>query len=247
MLQMARPNFDGIARPYRWLEYLSFGPMLQRCRLYRVRELADAKRALVLGDGDGRFLVRLLKENPRMQADVIDSSPVMLHLLRQRATKSGVLERVNLHCADARESLPPRTYDLVATHFFLDCFATEELLTLVDRIRGQLTPGARWVVSEFAIPSGTMSLPARLIVWVLYVAFGFVTGLKTRKLPDYAAALTRAGLLLADRRRWLGGLLTNDLWKAGCPPLKTSAQLLQLCESQGPGLLKAPEKKGITA
>ena len=77
-------NFDRIARPYRWLEYLSFGPMLERCRFYRIPQLAEARHALVLGDGDGRFLARLLARNPSLHTDVIDQSPAMLRLLESR-------------------------------------------------------------------------------------------------------------------------------------------------------------------
>ena len=64
-----QPDFNRIARPYRWLEYLSFGPLLERCRFHRLPQMVDAKRALVLGDGDGRFLARLLRKNPQIQAD----------------------------------------------------------------------------------------------------------------------------------------------------------------------------------
>jgi SAM-dependent methyltransferase len=211
----SRPDFDRIARPYRWLEYLSFGPMLQRCRLYRLPQLVDARRALVLGDGDGRFLAHLLKENRRGHADAVDLSPAMLGLLRQRAADIGAPDRITLHCADAREFLPSGAYDLVVTHFFLDCFTTDELRAIAERIRSRLTPGALWVVSEFAIPAGAMSLPSRFIVRTLYAAFGLLTGLKARHLPDYAAALSGAGLRLAGHRSWLGGLLVSELWKSG--------------------------------
>jgi SAM-dependent methyltransferase len=208
-----RPDFDRIARPYRWLEYLSFGPMLERCRFYRLPELTDARRALVLGDGDGRFLVRLLKSNPQLSADAVDLSPTMLRLLSNRVALAGVLDRVTLYCVDAREFILPGSYDLVVTHFFLDCLTMEDLHALAGRIRGHLTPGARWVVSEFAIPSGVASLPARFILSTLYAAFALLTGLETRRLPDYPAALRSAGLLLLGRHRWLGGLLVSEIWK----------------------------------
>jgi len=210
-----RPDFDRIARPYRWLEYLFFGFMLERCRFHRLPDLAEARRALVLGDGDGRFLARLLKTNPELRADAVDLSPAMLRLLRKRAAGAGALERVTLYCTDAREFIPIASYDLVVTHFFLDCFTIDELSALGGRIRSHLTPGARWVVSEFAIPSGAASLPATFIVWTLYVAFGLLTGLEVQQLPDYPAALRGAGLSLRGRRSWLGGLLVSELWESG--------------------------------
>lgn len=186
--------------------------MLERCRFYRLAQLVNARRGLVLGDGDGRFLARLLRKNPRIQVDAVDLSPAMLQLLSKRvdACAQG---RATLHCADAREFNPTAAYDLVVTHFFLDCFTTDELRALASRIRCHLTPDARWVLSEFATPSGPMSLPARFIVWSLYAAFGVMTGLQVRRLPDYSAALSGTGLLLSERRHWLGGLLVSELWK----------------------------------
>ena len=69
------------------------------------------------------------------------------------------------------------------------------------------------MLSEFATPSGPMSLLARFIVWALYAAFGLMTGLQVRWLPDYSAALSGGGFLLSERRHWLGGLVVSELWK----------------------------------
>ena len=44
-------NFDRLARPYRWLEYATFGRTLERCRFHFLPALTSARRALVLGDG----------------------------------------------------------------------------------------------------------------------------------------------------------------------------------------------------
>ena len=41
------PNFDRVARIYRWAEYLTLGPLLQRTRAYFLPQLADRRRALV--------------------------------------------------------------------------------------------------------------------------------------------------------------------------------------------------------
>lgn len=210
---MSPANFDSIARPYRWLEYLSFGPILERCRFYRLPQLKEARRALVLGDGDGRFLARLLAANPLIETEVVDLSPAMLRLLTQRVEHGGAIDRVNLHCIDAQQFEPEGSYDLVVTHFLLDCFTTEELHTLTGRIRQHLAPGARWVVSEFAIPEGWVSFPARFVVSGLYAAFDLLTELGLTRLPDYASAFHNTGLERLDRRSWLGGLLVSEIWE----------------------------------
>lgn len=212
-------SFDRIARPYRWLEYLSFGPMLERCRFYRIPQLAPeyfpGRRVLVIGDGDGRFLARLLAANPRLHADAVDQSPAMLRLLQARVTAIGAADRVRLHCGDALAFAPPRgqPYDALITHFFLDCLSTADVQRLAESIRSALDPRAVWIISEFAIPNGPAALPAKALVAALYAAFHFITGLRTRTLPDYAAALSRAGFILDHRQRFLGGLLVSDLWR----------------------------------
>lgn len=209
---MRAVNFDRLARPYRWLEYLSFGPLLERCRYYRLPQLANAKRALVLGDGDGRFLARLLKENRELKADVVDLSTAMLRLLAERVAAVRTCNRVSLHAMDARSFVPTSEYDLIITHFFLDCFSTEELVALVEKIRPHLAPGAIWVVSEFAIPKNLASWPSQIVVGGLYLVFGVFTGLPVRRLPDYASVLTSSGLSLQKKHSWLSGLLVSEIW-----------------------------------
>ena len=206
-------NFDRVARSYRWLEYFSFGPILERCRFYRLRQISACSRALVIGDGDGRFLARLMRENPLLTVEAIDSSREMLKLLKDRVEGLGAAGRLTLRCEDARNLTLSGQYDLVTTHFFLDCLSTEEIAALASRIRPHLSANVVWVVSDFAIPDGGAALPSQIVVSSLYAAFGILTGLKTRSLPRHGEALRSAGFVLADRKEWLGGLLFSELWK----------------------------------
>jgi SAM-dependent methyltransferase len=206
-------NFDRIARPYRWLEYLSFGPMLERCRFSRIPQLASCRRALILGDGDGRFLARLLAANPNLHADVVDQSPAMLRLLQARVAAVHALDRVRIHHTDALSFIPPASCDLITTHFFLDCFTTSQVESIARTLHPHLTPNGIWLISEFAIPSGLAALPAKSIVSSLYAAFRLITGLRVRALPDHPAALTQAGFTLLDRRSFLFGLLISERWQ----------------------------------
>lgn len=233
---MPRTQFDHLARPYRWLEYLTFGPMLARCRFHRLPELTHARRALVLGDGDGRFLARLLAVNPMLQADVVDQSPAMLQLLRARTEALGAANRVHIHETDALAFRPAESaaYDLVITHFFLDCFTTEQVSELARNIQPHLVPDALWIISEFSIPRGLAALPAWMIVRSLYFAFRILTGLRVRALPRHAAALTQAGLALRRRRTFLFGLLISETWAVTCPSRFEEAEATPSCLSPFP-------------
>jgi ubiquinone/menaquinone biosynthesis C-methylase UbiE len=208
-------NFDRVARPYRWLEYMSFGPCLERCRDAQLAHLTGARRALLLGDGDGRFLARLLAANPTLTADVVDSSQSMLTILEQRIRSSGAQarRRICLHHADALEWNLSGSYDLIVSHFFLDCFFPYQLEQLFDRVLPHTLPGARWVISEFAIPRNPLAAYlARGIIGLLYRAFGLLAGLPVRALPEYASPMLSRGLVLSHNRRYLGGLLCSQVW-----------------------------------
>ena len=41
------PNFDRVARPYRWAEYLALGPLLQQTRTAHLDRLTYCRQALL--------------------------------------------------------------------------------------------------------------------------------------------------------------------------------------------------------
>ena len=207
------PDFGRLAGIYRWMELASFGPWLQRCRCAFLDELRGCRNALVLGDGDGRFTERLLRANAEVRIDAVDASEAMLLALVRRAGADA--GRVRPHCADIRGWAPDGgPYDLVVSHFFLDCLTTEEVRALAGRVRGAVGPEAIWVVSDFAVPKGLFGrLVARPVVWGLYWAFGLLTGLRVRRLPEHGEALQRCGFRLEQRRDWIWGLLVSEVWR----------------------------------
>jgi SAM-dependent methyltransferase len=211
------PNFDSVARAYRWMEYFSFGPLLERCRFHFLTRCSRARHALVLGDGDGRFTARLLSSNPAVQVDAVDASPAMLALMRERARNccDNAGSRLQTIQADIRQFTPPGTdYDLVVSHFFLDCLTDDEVSSLVAQLCPHMTQDATWLVSEFAVPeAGWRRLPARMAIRGLYYAFYILTSLGVHKIPNYANAFNDNGFHLADKAGYLGGMLTTEVWE----------------------------------
>ncbi len=206
-------NFDRVARLYRPLEYLTLGRALERCRLHFLPDLSSRTHALVLGDGDGRFLAQLLRQNPLLYADAVDTSAAMLQILRTRYRPAqGRLRTHQLDALTFAATQPAIPYDLVVTHFFLDCLAQPQVDALTSRIAPNLAPDALWIVSDFRIPTGPLALPARLLVRSLYLAFRILTGLRVTALPDHEAALARAGLVRIAQDRSFAGILTTELW-----------------------------------
>jgi len=208
----AAPNFDKIARPYRLLEYLSMGRSLEKTRFAFLPKLCKASNALVLGDGDGRFTQKLLEANNEVRVTAVDTSSQMLSLLRARCVSAG--DRLETVQADAlafcRDDL--QSYDLIVTHFFLDCLSQSAVDELSTLLAAKTAPGATWVVSEFAIPNGMLRLPGKILVKGLYKVFRVITGLQVSQLPNHTRALNNAGFIQTKRKTRLGGILRSELW-----------------------------------
>lgn len=218
-----RPSFDRLAPVYHLLERLAFGPLLHRCRTAHLHRLAGCRFALVLGDGDGRFLADLLRANLAVRVDSLDISPGMLALARRRVRRvPGAAERVRFVTADVRTApLAGTHYDLVVTNFVLDCFGPSELERVIDRVAAVCSPTARWVDGDFRVPAGGWPRwAARVALAVMYLFFRIVTRLPAGRLIDPAARMEDRGFrLIAEVSRLRGGL-TSRLWvRSGPGPL----------------------------
>ena len=212
---MTPMRFDPLAPHYRWMEAVSFGRRLHTCRTVMLDRMRESRRALVLGDGDGRFLAELLRVNPTATIDAIDGSRAMTAEAERRAKQiPGGAERVKFQTADARTvPLSPAAYDLIVTHFFLDCFPAGQLAPLVRRIAHACVPGGQWVVGDFRVPVGGVGKTlGRLALFGMYAFFRCVTGLPAGRLVDPVPLLRGCGFQLADERQWLRGFLACKAW-----------------------------------
>jgi ubiquinone/menaquinone biosynthesis C-methylase UbiE len=197
-------NCDRIADIYRGLEYAAFGKALERRRFRFLAQASGARRALILGDGDGRFLARFAAAS-EASTDCVDLSSRMLELARRRAGSS----RIRYRRADARAlPLEPESYDLIATHFLLDCFDQADLERLIDRVAQAAQPGAMWIVSEFRSPAWAAPLLS-----ALYFFFRVTTGLTTRRLTDHRPYFIKYGFRLKREETSWFGLLASELWE----------------------------------
>ena len=198
-------NCDRIARAYRWMEYLVYQRELERRRFRFLPEVAHAQRALILGDGDGRFLARF-RAASRASVDCVDSSARMLELARAR---SGDARIRYLHADALTVPLPPSSYDLIATHFFLDCFGPQELERLVDRVSAAAQPGALWLISEFRQPQW-----ARPLLALMYLFFRVTADLSNRRLVDHRPLLAARGFRLLREETSRAGFIASELWRS---------------------------------
>jgi ubiquinone/menaquinone biosynthesis C-methylase UbiE len=207
-------NADGIASSYRWLEYAAFGLALENARCDFLSHAAAARRVLILGEGDGRFLAQFLRRNRQANVAVIESSGRMIQLARSRVPASEE-SRVEFHQMDAVAlPLPDGPFDLVVCHFFLDILNCRDAETVICRVSAMLSPEAEWLLSEFEEPRGVVRrLHARLWLRSMYAFFSMTTGLDVSKLPPYRRMLEQSGLTEIEYRERRFGLIRSQVWR----------------------------------
>lgn len=219
----SRTGFGRLARCYQALELLAFGRDLERARFEFLGRLAQSRDVLLLGEGDGRCARRLALLAPRARILCVDSSPGMIaRASRRTAGPQGA--RVTFLCADALSFDPgSRTFDAVATLFFLDCFDEPGVASIAERVGPALRPGALWLFADFALPPrGLPRLRARAWLAFLYLFFRWGAGLRVSTLPRSEEILGRAGWRLAACREFQGGMVRSAVFHL--PTRATGAQ-----------------------
>ncbi|HVF72568.1 MAG TPA: class I SAM-dependent methyltransferase [Chthoniobacterales bacterium] len=209
-------SFDAVAPWYRTLETLAFGNALQRARISCLDEIGFPRRALIVGEGNGRFLAALLQRLALVRIDCVDSSERMLNLARRHVLEAcpNEISRVEFFCGDALSWTPNDRYDLIVTHFFLDCFRTQEVGLIVAKLAQAAATDAIWLVADFRVPDrGFARVHARAWLGAMYWFFRTVAGIKAHELIDPSPFLRVEGFTLARQDLFRLGMLKSELWR----------------------------------
>jgi ubiquinone/menaquinone biosynthesis C-methylase UbiE len=207
-------SFDRLAPHYRWLEFVLAGQKLQRCRLAWLDEIRDCRDMLIVGVGPGKFLQACPRELPQARIVCVDASQAMLERARTTWRKAGGKPRRAsfIHAALPEWQPPPAAFDLIVTHFFLDCFPEPTLSQVIAKLALAAQPAARWLISDFQIPSSRLAgLRAKAVLAMAYTFFKLATRLPAGGLSSPEALLDRHGFQLLHRRTFDYGLLYSEV------------------------------------
>lgn len=207
-------GFDAIAPHYRWMEFLFAGEKLQRCRTAFLPRLRSANRILIVGEGNGRFLVECRRTAPEASITCVDGSARMLAIAGQRLRRNGLdSPAVTFIHADLLEWEPTGVYDAIVTHFFLDCFPAVSLEGIVQELAAASSENTLWLLADFQEPDGIWrGVRARLILWMLYRLFRAATRLPATRLAEPDRYLLENGFQLHSREVSDWDLLRSECW-----------------------------------
>jgi len=209
-------NFDRIAPFYQLIESATAGSLPHRCRLTHFGFLKGCSNALLLGEGNGRFLIELTKQFPEMQLTVVDSSQRMLDLARKRLQKHNISEQnVTWVNKDVREwEGEGQQFDAIVANFFFDCFRPLDLQRVIHGVARLAGPQAVWLIADFQHPRPLLRrIRAEVLLAAMYVFFRKATKLNARTLTDPDEYLEDSGFELRERRTYDWGLLRADVWQ----------------------------------
>ena len=209
-------SFDAIAPWYGTLETIAFGNALQRARLACLDAIGSPCRALIVGEGNGRFLAALLQRHPLIRIDCVDSSEQMLELARQSVLRTAPdqISRVAFLQHDVTSWAPRDRYDLIVTHFLLDCFSTQQVGRIVAQLARATALNASWLLADFRIPeTGFPRNHALAWLAVMYRFFRAVARIEARDLVDPSPFLRAEGFVLERQLLFRLGMLKSEVWR----------------------------------
>jgi ubiquinone/menaquinone biosynthesis C-methylase UbiE len=209
-------SFDAIAPWYRILERIAFGGDLQRCRVACLGDIAAPQRVLIVGEGNGRFLCELLRLHSGVEVDCLDASQRMLRLARKRVERElpGRAESVRfLHQDITSWAAPERHYDLLVTHFVLDCFPEAALTSIIRKLARAAADDANWLLADFCVrPNGVARFGARAWLAAMYLFFRVTARIPASELIDSTPLLRAEGFGLARQQLFRKGMLKSQRW-----------------------------------
>lgn len=213
-------SFDNLAPYYRSMERWTAGGRLQKARTAFLEVIPVPRRILTVGEGHGPFLLECCRRFPEASIVCVDASAAMMVQAKDALKKGGLSDaRVQWVRADALTWEPPAaSFDLIVTHFFLDCFTEAQISTLIPRLAEAADRHASWLLADFQVPQGLWrGLRSKSILAMLYLFFGMVTRVPARKLVIPDPFLQAAGWRLQKRVEYEWGLLKSDWWVISQP------------------------------
>lgn len=210
-------TFGRLTRLYQLLELIAFGNSLAQARRAFIQDLKTCRNILILGEGDGRFLLQLSKHNPTARIECIDLSAKMLNKTKERLKAHGKGNFDNLHFqqADIRDiNLPEDTYDAVVTLFFLDCFNQNSSEQIISKTTRSLRSGGYWYWADFRQPvKGWKALRARIWLSLLYKFFRWQTNIEATCIVSTESILKRNQLTPLKSATRQTGLIRTTLFQ----------------------------------
>ncbi len=196
-------GFDRIAPFYGVFEGFLFGSKLQEMRCTYLDQLIHQRDILLIGEGTGLFLERLLKVNPKTKVTVVEQSAEMMERSRNRVVSKD-FGRVNFHKVALQEFDSIARFDAVCTFFFWDCFEKSQLQGMIPLLSKYTKGESLWIdVDFFENQEGALLTKCWhfMLIRMLYSFFALATGIQARHVVEIEPLAKQNGFSLTACHR----------------------------------------------
>lgn len=198
-------GYNKIAIIYDWLANVVFGKSLRDSQRWYLSKIRSEDHVLVIGGGSGAILPDIFRAQPNVSVCYVDASSEMIRLAKEKISSAEQVTFIH----GTTEDIPSTSFDVIITNFFLDQFTEEELVPLINSPLKSLRSGGIWIATDF-VETGRKS--HQLLLKLMYVFFGFCTGISANKLPRWRCHLFEAGLVLHEAKHFSKGFVTSAVY-----------------------------------
>ncbi|MCC9657034.1 class I SAM-dependent methyltransferase [Rhodopirellula halodulae] len=208
-------GYDRLAGWYWLLEQPVFRRDLQRAREACLVDLPPMKRILMLGDGDGRLLQKVLMTQPQAKVVSVEQSSEMIALQKRRAASVDASHRVEWIQGDAiTVPLQTGSFDCLVAAFFLDCFTEVELSHCLPGWLSCVANDGFFYHVDFVIPeNGWRRMRAKFWSWIMHRFFRWQTGLQSASVVPVEPLLDSKVWAERSRRELNHGFIRSVLYQ----------------------------------
>jgi demethylspheroidene O-methyltransferase len=169
---------------------------LLACEILDAYPMANHRRLMDVGGGEGVFLCKAGKRAPHLALTLFDL-PAVAARARDRVAKAGLAERIEIHGGSFLHDALPEGADLVTLIRIVHDHDDASALKLLRAIRAALAPGGTLLIAEaMSGVKGAEPLDAYYGFYTLAMGRG-----EPRTFEEIAALLREAGYARVERRR----------------------------------------------
>ncbi|MEK9772887.1 MAG: class I SAM-dependent methyltransferase [Opitutae bacterium] len=207
-------NFDKVAPFYSFLEKIAFGNKLQVARIAFLERLTRSQNILLIGEGRGRVLAEILRNNSQATITVVESSSSMVYMIK-KTVQPDELKRVTFVNSSFQKFFCRKKFDAVCTCFFWDCFSEKELRSGLSQMHKLTQSKGLWINVDFAfLPSSSVfsNLPHKFTLHILYGFFQISCGLTVNNLTPIGPIASQVGFELAESLKFNAPSLSSEIY-----------------------------------
>ena len=218
--EKTKKGFNTIAPFYDVVSIVCSLNQIHKSQIWLFSKGMKFSKALIIGGGDGKFLLEAIKQELSDQYYYIDISDAMIKLARNKIEKQSILSlnSVVFICGTYQDIPPNENFDLIVTPYFLDCISEDELPLVMAKLYAHLTIEGTWFFTDFNIPENMFrGLIFKTIIQSLYRIFNLLCKLGVNRLPDFSKEFSKYDFKVLYEKYFLGGLLVSRIYKKYIP------------------------------